>query len=307
MGVFNRLRFGVVCGVLLALGAPRAAAILTVECVPVEGSAVTGAEVVEVECFLTTDITRTFVAAQLDLACSLPGKPGSSGSMTSVGISVEPLHQPEPFFLAGVGGNWTINNPLCAVAIFPTFGVGQVTIPAGATVHLATIHYRVSDCATGEFNIILESADNPPNSVGTRFFGPGGQIYLFEAVPATIAVTTGACCLMNSCTQDGINEFCCVDSEPGARFVEGGSCSDPDPCPCVVDGDCADGIFCNGAEVCIEELGCIPGEIPCQAAGFICDEEAGRCRDVRIPTISGWGLVMLAIMLATVGRIRFRP
>ncbi len=50
------------------------------------------------------------------------------------------------------------------------------------------------------------------------------------------------------------------------------------PCPaeCMVDDDCDDGVFCNGAEICTEGA-CASGAAPC-AEGY-CDESADECVD----------------------------
>jgi hypothetical protein len=44
----------------------NAAATLTVECLPVSGAQVTGGDVVEVECFVTSDEDELFVGVGLD-------------------------------------------------------------------------------------------------------------------------------------------------------------------------------------------------------------------------------------------------
>jgi len=53
--------------------------------------------------------------------------------------------------------------------------------------------------------------------------------------------------------------------------------------PCVADGDCDDGAYCNGAERCAPDeegadvRGCVPGDSPCPGLG--CDESADACDD----------------------------
>ncbi|UCE61404.1 MAG: DUF4382 domain-containing protein [Phycisphaerales bacterium] len=44
---------------------------------------------------------------------------------------------------------------------------------------------------------------------------------------------------------------------------------------CTEDTDCADNVFCNGTETCLERE-CVNGEFPC-AAGEFCDEELAAC------------------------------
>lgn len=45
---------------------------------------------------------------------------------------------------------------------------------------------------------------------------------------------------------------------------------------CQSDGECDDGVFCNGAETCAGSAGCAPGAAPC-AAGAWCNEDADAC------------------------------
>ncbi len=48
-----------------------------------------------------------------------------------------------------------------------------------------------------------------------------------------------------------------------------------DPTPCVGNADCEDGVFCNGAERCVDNT-CASGPAPC-SAGETCDEVNGTC------------------------------
>jgi hypothetical protein len=48
-------------------------------------------------------------------------------------------------------------------------------------------------------------------------------------------------------------------------------------CGCANDGDCDDGLFCNGQEVCDPDSGsCLLGSLPC-SPGATCDEDADQC------------------------------
>ena len=64
-----------------------------------------------------------------------------------------------------------------------------------------------------------------------------------------------------------------VDPGPGQEGDEG-----TDQCVCcVVDGDCDDGVFCNGAETCVANT-CQPGTGPCtDPALSVCDETDDEC------------------------------
>ena len=56
------------------------------------------------------------------------------------------------------------------------------------------------------------------------------------------------------------------------RIDCGGPCL---PCDCLSDGECADALFCNGAETCDAWGHCQPGSDPCP--GQYCDEDTDSC------------------------------
>ena len=66
-------------------------------------------------------------------------------------------------------------------------------------------------------------------------------------------------------------------------------------CPCEGASDCDDGLFCNGQETCDDKT-CIQGTNPC-SAGVGCDEVLDMCMEPTIPTVSEWGLLVLALLL----------
>jgi hypothetical protein len=201
---------------------------------------------------------------------------------------------------------------------------------------LATIRYIVADCASGDFNVILENYSDPPHFTdGTRFMEYPGNInnvLPFIYTPTTLTVETGTCCQGGTCVADDLNALCCSQTYPGASFFSGRSCADVLPCglctsdsecddsdfcngaeACdLISGDCIpglppvcdDGVFCNGAENCNEANGCNAGADPCPL-GFTCDEEADTCIDLRIPTVSTWGLAALGLCLAIGAKMRF--
>lgn len=73
---------------------------------------------------------------------------------------------------------------------------------------------------------------------------------------------------------------CDGDSTSDGCELEAGTQTDanyngiPDSCTCQVDGDCDDGVFCNGAETCVAGA-CQAGADPCPSS--TCVEGAGRC------------------------------
>jgi hypothetical protein len=202
---------------------------------------------------------------------------------------------------------------------------------------LATIRYIVADCASGDFDVILENYSDPPHFTdGTRFMEYPGNIdnaLPFDFTPTTLTVETGSCCLDGICVVDDLNELCCSQTYPGASFFPGRSCADVFPCGlCTSDlqcddsdfcnghetcdsisgdcipvtpPDCDDGVFCNGLEVCDPETGCFPGPPPC-AQGLECDEDRDECFFPGIPTVSAWGLAVLGLLFAAGAKIRFR-
>ncbi|GAB1318070.1 hypothetical protein MFIFM68171_08280 [Madurella fahalii] len=63
-----------------------------------------------------------------------------------------------------------------------------------------------------------------------------------------------------------------------SRFGVGADVFLPDKRPgyCSGDGDCSDGVFCNGAERCVNEQ-CVKGEPPCFGVDLRCVESSRRC------------------------------
>ena len=328
-----RCRVSLQCFVVTALvcaAQQQALATLTITCEPIGGTTVTGGQVVEVECFVTTDFSQHISGYRLDFACSLPQGVGGAGSMTVMGITPDPdgefplgpssdgtLHL---FF----GGVYTVNLNLCTIGVDHIGIIPRVLLP-GSRAYLATVYYLVSDCAAGNFEFVFENYSNPPSSSdGTSFQGNFMAIPL-NFTPLTFTVPIGSCCVDDVCAET-VNEFCCAQNDPEARWFEGRTCDDPVPCPeCLSDAECDDdiectidscnsdtgacvqlanhafcddGLFCNGQETCDLQAGCAAGIDPC-AFGMDCDEATETCFVPPIPTISEWGLVILALLLVT--------
>ena len=100
----------------------------------------------------------------------------------------------------------------------------------------------------------------------------------------------GAFCADGTCTFEcRIDEDCMGGTRCSARgrcVVSGDAGAPPDARPdgavdaCRTDGDCDDGLYCNGAEACrpgSSPRGCVAGPPPC-AIGATCDESADACR-----------------------------
>ncbi|MBI1825864.1 MAG: hypothetical protein HY287_05925 [Planctomycetes bacterium] len=113
-------------------------------------------------------------------------------------------------------------------------------------------------------------------------------------------------CTADSCTSDGH----CVHTHTDAICDDGVICT-IDTCAangtCVNtpdDSRCDDGLFCNGVEYCTA-AGCAYGDPPC-GFGETCDETTDSCELVPIPTVSQWGLTILALLVLIAAKIRFR-
>ena len=86
----------------------------------------------------------------------------------------------------------------------------------------------------------------------------------------------------------------CGDEGAPLEGMDGGG----GPAVCVVDADCDDLLYCNGAEVCepgsadANALGCVAGSRPC--APGLCVESERRCMDVDCPDADGDGFASAA-------------
>lgn len=91
----------------------------------------------------------------------------------------------------------------------------------------------------------------------------------------------------SDCSGNGVPDECEPDCQPNGVAddcdIVAGTSLDvnankiPDECDdCVADADCADALFCNGAEVCSDGL-CAPGPDPCP--NKLCDEQLDKCVD----------------------------
>ncbi len=69
---------------------------------------------------------------------------------------------------------------------------------------------------------------------------------------------------------------------------------------CTGAGDCGDGEFCTGVETCVAGA-CQPGSHPCP--GQVCDEANDTCEAEPIPTVSQWGMAVMALIILTVGTL----
>lgn len=235
-------------------------ALVVIDCRPLVDAEWTALDTVEVECVLTAISTATIQGFQLDLPCDLPGQAGSNGRVFAVSVSVDVAHTSPPF-LFGSSGLAEVNESMCQL-LGATLLENGVTIQAGESFYLGTIVYQVGECAGGAFDLVLEGVSAPPSlNDGTRLRPPtlpggnwtactGGNADCPSGVlcsgdtdpvcgfisnkltPASIAVTSGTCCNGLTCLADGINDVCCENLHPGARFDAGNTCEDFIACGC---------------------------------------------------------------------------
>lgn len=146
---------------------------------------------------------------------------------------------------------------------------------------------------------------------------------------ACAGALVGACCDTNGPNQectDNVAEADCTG--PDKIWTDQGKCSDVS-CDCIPDcigatcgddgcggscGTCDDGNVCNGLEFCRLDRTCQSGvPLVCDdgrdCSVDTCVEPAGTCEhddsECFIPTVSDWGLIVLALVLLVAAKIRF--
>jgi len=115
-------------------------------------------------------------------------------------------------------------------------------------------------------------------------------------------VTSQECCAEFGGTFDPAFAYCLGDFNPPPN----GNGID-DACERYII-NCDDNRFCNGVETYDPNTGeCQPGNPPC-TANQVCDEDADTCVESpsAIPTVSQWGLVVMALIGLVAGTMLFR-
>ncbi|MEK6676337.1 MAG: hypothetical protein AABZ47_11870 [Planctomycetota bacterium] len=157
----------------------------------------------------------------------------------------------------------------------------------GVLRYLGTISYLVSDCAGGDFELYFENFSDPPvltDITGFTAPGGGGTPVPFHLLPTVLRVETQGCCHSDS-SCEMLNATCC-ENQGGVPQGPGTVCEGD------ADGDGIDGVC---GDVCL---------------GFddrIDDDNDGMpdCLQT-IPTVSTWGLVILALSLLTLAKVSGR-
>ncbi len=154
-------------------------------------------------------------------------------------------------------------------------GIGSMSFSGG----LMDIGYPDQIDVSGGSELALSYVGGGQNDVaGVSYDGTFRVVNMgfpFESVndPVKRSSIMGLVLDFFSCTVTESPEASCsdgVDNDCDGLTDAG----DPD-CTCVIDADCTDGLFCNGAEVC-NAGSCDPGTAPC-SAGETCDEDGDLC------------------------------
>jgi len=140
---------------------------------------------------------------------------------------------------------------------------------------------------------------------------PLSEIPVAAVIGGQLECQLGSCCTNFTSTSSAT---CTAGLAPPECDALGGSdlhifrpnsdCTTPCTVECLIDADCDDGVFCNGEEICTAGS-CGPGEPPCTSVEY-CSEFVNECLPAPIPTVSQWGLVVLALLLAIRAKIGFR-
>ncbi len=169
--------------------------------------------------------------------------------------------------------------------------------------------WNASHCSAGpDCGIMVSSGDE--TACSDQFFPTAQQAIIakrdavealcLDTVNASVCeIATGTCCEFNGtfgcndlncceavCAIPGY-EYCCLSCWDLACAVQ--ACNLPADCGCVNcpppdlqnccgPGDCADGLFCNGEEICDGLFQCAAGTDPCTDPAIpFCDETANTC------------------------------
>ncbi len=72
---------------------------------------------------------------------------------------------------------------------------------------------------------------------------------------------------------------------------------------CLTDADCEDGLYCTATDTCVNNV-CTSIGGPCPP-GQTCDEQNDTCVADPFPTVSAWGLIIMALLLLTGIKVKF--
>ncbi|HRW54972.1 MAG TPA: FG-GAP-like repeat-containing protein, partial [Phycisphaerae bacterium] len=172
------------------------------------------------------------------------------------------MQQPAGSSASGVsdvdGGPTTLTSP-----VFDLSGTD-------ASITYARWFFCNSQGTATEDSLVTEISNGGPWVLVDETFGTGG---VWEAVSLNVSdyVTPTATVRIRFRTQDNPNDSITeagIDSVTVGRLI----C----PVACVDNTDCDDGIACNGAEFCLDDI-CHDGASPCEAPMDLCNESTDEC------------------------------
>jgi len=182
----------------------------------------------------------------------------------------------------------------------------------GIRYYTGTLVLPIPPCAKGTYTIghVLGS----PGAQETFFQDqaqPANYTPVAALVTGVLEIPIGSCCTdftvpsAGTCTEGvTVGECNALASTNLHIFRPNADCTTPCEVECVDDADCDDGLFCNGAETCVDTH-CIPGQPPC-GLGNVCNEDLKICTMEPVPTVSHWGLTIIALGLLIAAKIGSR-
>ncbi|MGB2988069.1 MAG: IPTL-CTERM sorting domain-containing protein, partial [Phycisphaerae bacterium] len=202
-----------------------------------------------------------------------------------------------PNLLLGIYAVFTSSIDFAYGSTSPSGGAADTGVPA----YGGTLVLDVDSSAKGTFTIpFIPGMATFMKDTGNR------PIPLVALVPAKITIEIGRCCYGiggpdAGCIDDVTRSEC--DAMPGPRdFAPGalcsGGCPTLEPC-CLPDRTCE----LNLADECTAQGGWVVDECLGDADGDGVDDAC--VDDGAIPTVSEWGLIVMALVLAALGRIYF--
>ncbi len=261
--------YGHGCAILVFLFfvSPSSAA-LTIECLPDE-TVVSGNDLVTITCHISSTSDVFLFSVQLDFPCAIRVGAGGTGTLIRESISVDQNRLNPPFLFATKEGQpiSAINNRECRIGLALGPLEPPVLLADGETRYLATLKYRVSECARGSFRIAFEGRSSPPRSDDlTRVDDATRQPLPFVPSLGQLSAPTGCSCLTaeecddeNECTTDNCAGSIC-QNDPNTEA-------------------CEDGLFCTSDDVCRHGI-CAGSDQPGPCAGSLrCDEANDICRE----------------------------
>ncbi|MEK6677667.1 MAG: hypothetical protein AABZ47_18695 [Planctomycetota bacterium] len=250
-------------------------AVVTMTCTPyLPNAGVNGGDLVEVECFITSDVNQGIKGIQIDFPCTLPVPSGAEGPLT-IASATHIFSRPNgslggtPHLAGGAGLLSPSNGTSCLIAIAPLPLSPPFQLPANTTRYAATFVYTIGECAGGEYPVSPEGVTNPPLVInGTRVRDDAlgtGNLVPITVVVQQLTIDTGRCCSGSTCLGE-VNRQCCLEVLGGEAWQNGATCADR--CTCVSDAECDDENVCT-IDQC-QDTFCVhsPNALPCDDGLF---------------------------------------